>query len=68
VYDDLFRDLDSALVTKQEINCFKQKSNGRTRWIIEIDDPHEVSKFEAKLFSVLNRIRGKKDASPERTA
>jgi hypothetical protein len=65
MYDDVFRDMDKALVRKQEIKCFKQEVNGRIRWIVEIDDPQETKKFESKMFSFFERMKrmGKKYVS-----
>jgi len=60
IFDDVFKDLENAIVMRQEINCFKQSINGRTRWIIEIDDPQSEANFETRLKEFLRRIGGKK--------
>lgn len=63
MYDDLFRDLNRAVVKKQEIRCFKQEVNGRIRWVVEIDDPYEAKRFESRILGFLKRMKEKSNVS-----
>jgi hypothetical protein len=55
--DELFRDLENAVIMRREFHCYKQQVNGNTRWVIEFSDPQEANIFESKLNRFLNRFR-----------
>jgi hypothetical protein len=61
-FDDVLDDLQKAVVTKKEVSCYKQKANGRTRWVIDIDDPEAEATFEEQIQrffkGVKNRLGG----------
>ena len=58
-FDDVFRDLNKAVIWKQEIKCFKQQSGNSIRWIIEISEPKKASEFESRLNSFFQSLKRK---------
>jgi hypothetical protein len=62
-FEDVFHDLDKALVMKQEIKCFRRQINGKVIWTIEIDDANTSRRFESKMAAFLDRVRRRRDVS-----
>ena len=58
-FDDVFRDLEKAVVQKQEIKCFKQQSDNAIRWIIEISEPKKAREFESRLNTFFQALKRK---------
>ena len=61
-FDEIFRELDKALVERREITCIKQQIGRKIRWIIEIEDPRKSREFESRIANFLRKIRGGKHA------
>jgi len=56
-FDEVFGDLDRAMIQKQEINILKQKVGNKIRWIITIEDLEKSKEFESRLFGFLQKLK-----------
>lgn len=56
-FDEVFRDLNRAVVQRQEVKIVKQKIGSEIRWIILIRDPEKSKEFESRLFGFLQKLK-----------
>jgi hypothetical protein len=59
--DDVFDELENAVVQQQEISCHRSEKNGRIKWVIEILDPETAETFQVKMNAFLDRLKQAKE-------
>jgi len=55
--EDVFPELENAVIQNREISCSRHERNGRVRWVIEIDDPEAAKSFQDRMLSFLDGIK-----------
>jgi len=56
-FDEVLKDLNRAVIHKQEISCIRHQRNGQIRWVIDISDPAEAESFQNRLTSFFDRFK-----------
>jgi len=55
-FDEVFRELERAIIERKEIRCIRKQYGDKTIWIIEIFEPH-TSMFDKKMGRFIEKIK-----------